>query len=208
MASAPLISALDGNALRRHLKPVQAICPSRAAVQSVTTTPASWRAWRGRGQAGLSVLKGAAALVAGGGAWSLRWIFRRFGWWNEGLSGWWGAREFQEGRFVFGTGPGPPLLLAFSAAVAGATRAHSFGARLPAPAPEPKSRAKLRLARAVETQHPLSSLVQIGKTEEGTADQGHPLVRSGATSEQPFLPPEPPRRPLHRVLAQCGSCRE
>lgn len=89
---------------------------------------------------------------------------------------------------MFGTGPGPPLLLAFSAAVAGVTGAHSFGARLPAPSPnpEPKSRAKLRLARAVETEHPLSSLVQTRKTEEGTADQGHSLVRSGGTSEQPF----------------------
>lgn len=89
---------------------------------------------------------------------------------------------------MFGTGSSPTLLLAFSAAVAGATGAHSFGAPLPdpAPSPEPKSRAKLRLARAVETQHPLSSLVQTRKTEEGTADQGHLLVRSGATSEQPF----------------------
>lgn len=94
---------------------------------------------------------------------------------------------------MFGTGPGSPLLLAFSATVAGATRAHSFGARLPAPAPspDPKSRAKLRLAQAAETQHPLSCLVQTRKTEEGTADQGHPLVRSGATSEQPFCHQSP-----------------
>lgn len=35
-ASAPLISALDGNVLRNRLKPIQAICPSRAAVHSVT----------------------------------------------------------------------------------------------------------------------------------------------------------------------------
>jgi hypothetical protein len=79
MASAPLISALDGSALRRRLKPVQTICPSRVAVQAVTQYTRFLEGVEGRGRAGLSGLKGAAALVAGGGAWSQRWSFRRFG---------------------------------------------------------------------------------------------------------------------------------
>lgn len=87
---------------------------------------------------------------------------------------------------MFGTGPGSPLLLVFSVAIVGATQPIHSGPRFPSPSSEPKSRAKLRLARAVESQHPLSSLVQTTKTVEGTADQGHPLVGSGATSEQPF----------------------
>lgn len=58
---------------------------------------------------------------------------------------------------MFGTGTGSPLLLAFSAAVAGAARFHSFGARLPAPSLGPQSGAKLGRARTLGTQHPLPS---------------------------------------------------
>lgn len=116
---------------------------------------------------------------------------------------------------MFGTGPGPLLLLAFSAAVAGATEAHSFGARLsaPAPSPEPKSRAKPRLARAVETQHPLSSLVQTRKTEEGTADQGHSLgpersdlrASSLSASRAPSATASPRLRAMRELQGVAGT---
>lgn len=183
MASTPLIS-------------VPKACAGNLPLQSRRTVGNSrhvcWRAWRGRGQAGLSTLKETATPVARGGAWSQRGILSRFGWQIEGFSGLGracgrrGARGVQEGQFALGTGTGLPLLLAFSGAVAGTTRAHSFGPGLPAldQTPALSSVASGLLEPSIRSP----PYLQTGKTAEGARCPRTPPSPewSGAASEQAF----------------------
>lgn len=96
-----------------------------------------------------------------------------------------GGEQGSSKRVVLETEPGPPPLLAFPAAVVGATRTHSFQAGLPARAPSPGPKAASGLLS------PLLSIVQTGKTEEGTTDQGQPPRLEWSGLRAAFLPPGP-----------------
>lgn len=98
-----------------------------------------------------------------------------------------GGERGSSKRVVFETEAGPPLLLAFPAALVGATRTHSFQARLPARAPSPGPKAASGLLMPSVLSPPL---YRLGKLRRGQLTKVSPrLERSGLRAA--FLPPGP-----------------
>ncbi|KAH0503208.1 UDP-glucose 4-epimerase [Microtus ochrogaster] len=112
-----------------------------------------------------------------------------------------GGERGSSKRVVFETEPGPSLLLSFPAAVVGATRTHSFQARLPARAPSPGP----KVASGLLVPSVLSSpLYRLGKLRRGQLTKvSSRLERSGLRAA--FLPPVPLDTMAEKVLVTGGA---